>query len=341
MLGGAGGGADLDGGALELRGRAVQVRAIVNDAMPQALSQVRLKGRKLEDAALRRALEKHFTLAEGFGGENTQRVDDYFVSQWADGYSAAAGCDDRLIAEQELEAILPGESDAPQEWYDQYAAFLTELGIVPAKNTGYICRQTQRTGECVAALIPYEIQGLSTEYRHHLAHRDSLACESPTGQHIMDYPWAAFVFDRQGRLAKLELFTCEVASSKPLEGTPVSWKEAAESALAAVIAETVDQQRTLAGRTDYSEESFWQETLAQLSLATPMWAPNWNNECTPCWLVRYQLYGADTGALLRAASIAVDAATGKAAHAFGGEQVRREGLAFPGPLRYDDYSIKP
>lgn len=298
-------------GALELRGHTVELHAIVDDAMPQPLRQLQLKGRAIDAATFRAALEKYFILHPSFGGENSQITDDFFISQWADGYSAAIAYDDRLLTETEIERLFPVEDPALQALYARCKAFLAELNITASEHTGYICRQTQRMGECTVALLPYRSEGLSTEYRSQLVHRDSLThVRSSGGAHIMDQPWAAFVFDTQDRLVKAEVFTYTVVSVQPLKGTPISWEQAAESALGAVIATQTALRRSLAHQPDYDEAQFWRDYRVRLSRALPMLMPNWSSVCIFGWCIQFQLYDASDGTFLYADSVCVDALTG-------------------------------
>lgn len=67
------------------------------DAMPAQLQQITLTGRSLSLQAFHSALQAQFTLHPDFSLKNVQTVDDFYISAWADGCSALAGYDDRVI----------------------------------------------------------------------------------------------------------------------------------------------------------------------------------------------------------------------------------------------------
>lgn len=167
---------------------------------------------------LHQTLEKHFTLHPELSPKNSQAIDDFYISEWASGYSAVAGYDARVITNDEVEQLFPVEDPELRLLYEQCIAFLADLGITAAEDTGYICRQNQKGNDYIIALLPYQIEGLTTEYKNQIVNRDSLQYSSKTGQHIMDYPWADFVFDCEGQLLKVEMSSFQVSSSKVLNG---------------------------------------------------------------------------------------------------------------------------
>lgn len=277
------------------------------DAMPAQLQQITLTGRSLSLQAFHSALQAQFTLHPDFSLKNVQTVDDFYISAWADGCSALAGYDDRVITGGLQQ--LPEDDAQLSTLYGRCAAFLAELDIEAVQELGYICRRRQKGREVIIALLPYRIAGLATEYRNQLVNRDRLAYADVTAGHIMDAPWADFVFDSDGRLLKAELSLFRVAAAEPLEGQSIRWQQAADAVLAEVADAQVELQRQLGGRPEYDEAAFWAETRVELSHAAPMWMPNWRNECRPGWCVQYRLYDAATGELRCTAAYCADAVT--------------------------------
>lgn len=121
------------------------------------------------------------------------------------------------------------------------------------------------------------LDGLSTEYTNQLVPRDTQP-EGPRGvPHILDYPWAAFEFDPQGRLRHAALSPLRIVERIPLSGVPISREQAVESALAWWLRDTGTAPRL----PDEARE-------VRVLWALPMWMPNWANECLPDWCVRLE-----------------------------------------------------
>lgn len=300
-------------GELDYHGHIVSIRAIIKDMLPPTLQQIRLEGCAVSKEKFHQLLERHFMLRPEFSLRNAQTVDDFYISEWASGYSAMAGYDDRLITSTEVEKLFPVEDAELKNLYQQCVAFLAELNIAVAEDIGYICRQSQRSGDSVIALLPYQIEGLSTEYKNHIVSRDNPLRTGKQGTHIMDYPWADFVFDSQLRLVKTEASTFQVASVGALVGDAISWKEVAEKGLAAIIQTQTGLKRTVEGQTDYDEEQFWADFHVRLTKVTPMWMPDLTNRCLPGWAVQYQLYDSKTDDFLLAMTYCANVLTGEVA----------------------------
>lgn len=246
-------------GTLYFHGHTVSIHAIVHDALPSELFQIEVKGSSIKKNVLHQTLEKHFTLHPELSPKNSQVIDDFHISEWASGYSAVAGYDARLITNDEVEQLFPVEDPELRLLYEQCIAFLADFGITAAEDTGYICRQNQKGNDYIIALLPYQIEGLTTEYKNQIVNRDSLQYSSKTGQHIMDYPWADFVFDCEGQLLKVEMSSFQVSSSKVLNGQPISWEQAAENVLDAIIDTQVSLKKSLENKENYSENQFWMD----------------------------------------------------------------------------------
>lgn len=298
-------------GVLEIRGHIIDVHAIVDDAMPETLEQITLMGNAMTKRELYQALADHFLLHPDFRQRNSTLSNHAYICMWASGYSGIAGYDDQLITNCEVEQLVPVDDPELCRLYENCTSFLADYGITVTENTGYICQAEQRGEEFTIALLPYQIEGLSTEYKSMIVNREYLQPNSPTEQHILDYPWAEFVFDAQGRLVKAALTMAEAADSKALSGEAIPWEQAAENVLDAVIASYVDLNQLLEEQSDYDEDQFWQDYRVQLSRVLPMWMPDWYNVCQPGWCIQYQLYDAQTGDFLYAISFCANALTGE------------------------------
>ncbi len=301
-------------GTLDYHGHAVEIHAIVDDNMPSELMQIKLKGDLPKQSVIHRALQEHFKLHPDFSLRNCQRVDDFYCGEWATGFSGHYGNDFRLILLCEAEQLFPIEDPELRGVYGQCVDFLNDLGIDAAENCGYVSRSIQKDAEYIIALLPYQIEGLSTEYKNQIVHRSSLRHPGNMRNHIMDYPWADFVFDAEGQLVKAQMSMYEVVSSKPLSGKAVSWKEAALNVLDTVMYTRMYTKQTLEGQPNNYEDRFWAKYSAELSRVTPMWMPNWSNVCVPGWCIQYQLYDSESDEFVYAPVFCADALTGEVAY---------------------------
>lgn len=301
-------------GTLDIHGHIVDVHAIIQDTMPAELQQIKLKGRLIKKNVFHQTLQKYFTLHPEFNLKNYEPVDDFFFSEWATDYSAVSGYTKDLLDCCEVERLFPIEDPTLSSLYDQCIAVLADLGITATKNVGYIGHHERRGVDYIMALIPYQIEGLSTEYYNQIVSRDSLQYSNKTGMHIMDYPWADFVFDNDLQLVHVQMSSYQVASSKELSGSSISWEQAAVSVLDALIDTWIDTKKTLEHQPDYNEEQFWADYRVQLARALPMWMPNWSNVCVPGWCIQYQLYDSATGDFVYASSYCAQALTGEVAY---------------------------
>lgn len=93
------------------------------EAFPTPLARVRLSGLPVEDEDFLTALRAHFTLLPGF--DRVERVDDFFLSAWATGCSAAGGYDPRLRYEPSVS--FPIRDPLLKRLWDECAAFLGAL----------------------------------------------------------------------------------------------------------------------------------------------------------------------------------------------------------------------
>ncbi len=316
-------------GPLDYNGHTIPIHAIVNDTLPEQLQQITLKGRKVTQAAFEEALGHHFTLGENFGKTIGQDygfigIDDFYINAWT-----PEGCnkngDSNAYTRVNFDQIYPIEDDTLRTLYEECADFLVEMGYTAAMDAGYICRwnfderKMDEQGDYIIALVPFEIEGLATEFQNQIAHRTTLEKTKKTSGGIMDAPWADFVFDSDLNLIHARMSTYQIASSKPLKGEPISWEQAAISALEHIITSSIyDAQNftTLSGRAPdptYDEARFWEDFSVRLVRVLPMWMPNWSNICIPGWCIQYEVYRSDTGELLTTRPYGVDIFTGEVA----------------------------
>lgn len=314
-------------GTLDCNGHTVTIHALVHDELPEQLQQITLKGKKVTQAAFEEALGHHFTLAENFGKRNGKipgfdSFGDFYLSEWAPECSGIVGY--KSLTCYRLDTLHPVKDETLRTLYDQCAAFLEELGYTAALDAGYICRwnfdvrEMDAQGEHIIVLLPFEFEGLATEYESQIVNRSSLETTKKSSGSIMDYPWADFVFDSSLQLVNARMSTYQIGASKPLSGVPLSWEEAAQPALEYLVCQVVSgcQEMPYAFSEpdpSYDENRFWEDFSVKLVRALPMWMPNWSNVCMPGWCIQYELYRRDTGDLFTSFSFGVDIFTGEVA----------------------------
>lgn len=312
-------------GTLDYNGHPVTIHAIVNDTLPEQFQQIRLKGKRIKQATFMEALSHHFTLAEGFGtGTNYETVDDFFIRACAPNCSTLGAYSSDSICSCRIEQYFPIQDPVLSTVREQCVAFLEELGYKATENAGYVThsffdpeKNQGSGGNCIVVLLPYEIEGLSTEYKFHIADRSSLQTKAKSGTHIMDYPWAEFTFNSDLQLVKMKMATYEIASSSPMSGTPIPWQQAAEKVLEYFTLNEIDNiQIGLFGPSledpNYSEENFWEDYTVRITRVLPMWMPNWSNVCIPGWCIQCEISSEKMGRFY-ARSYCVDIFTGKLA----------------------------
>lgn len=300
-------------GTLDYCGHEVGIHAIVEDELPDTLHKVCIIGSGLKTKALMQALRQHFELHPAFRADNSQVYEKAFISIWADGFSNVAGYDAQSVSGCTVEELFPVADPVSQSIYERCIGFLQSMGIQTGEHTGYVRKVTQKGKEITIVLLPYRIDGLYTEYTNQIVHRDSMPKMGCPAPHLMDYPWADFVFDDRQRLVKLDLAALDAVSHEELPGAPIPWKQAAVNVLEAVVADRIGFERIIEGIAGYHEEQFWQQYRVQLSRVMPMWMPNWNNVCLPGWCVQFQLYDTATEQFVYAPVYCADMLTGEVA----------------------------
>jgi hypothetical protein len=299
------------------QGHEIEVNGFVQEWFPWPLQQVKIAGAPLEKQLLLSALEQHFRLAPGFHVQDS--VDDYYYPSGASGYKDNW----YFICQWLMDIDHSFRLDVPEirEAYDACMAFLSSVGIQGVYGAGYACyfsgfdivapedlaaHETTR----LRFLIPYDIAGLSTEYDMMIVNRSYVQPSDNTSRHIMDYPFAMFVFDETGALFVANLSSYRVSSAQPLEGRAISWTQAVAAALDSHI---IGHDFVLPGGENQPahDPQFFDKYHIRVVRVLPMWMPNWFNVCLPGWCVQVQLYDQATGAFIRPFSIAIDARTGE------------------------------
>ena len=314
-------------GTLDCNGHTVTIHALVHDELPEQLQQITLKGKKVTQAAFEEALGHHFTLAENFGKRNGEipgfnSYDDCWIDSWAPDNSNKVG--DQSVFDNPFDQLFPIQDAELQTVYDQCADFLAEMGYTAAKDAGYICRwnfderKMDEQGEHIIVKLPFEFEGLTTEYRNQIVHRSSLETSKKSSGGIMDFPWADFVFDSNLNLIHAQMATYQIASSKPLNGEPISWQEVAIPVIqrfADLMVNSFQNPPPSLGEPDpsYNEDRFWEDFSVTIVRVLPMWMPNWSNVCIPGWCIQYELYDRATGELFGHAECCADIFTGELA----------------------------
>ena len=308
-------------GNLVIREHDVRVHALVEDSMPDQLYQVQMTGSRIAKKDFWQALQNHFALHPEMTLQNVEAISNWYISvQAGNGGSVPTLA---LEANQiEIQKLCPITDLALLRIYDACVSCLEALGISSAPN-GFILRQdktywgtTSRAASgnseyYTSVLIPYLIEGVSTEYRFHIVNRDRMKQTRKSGEQIMDAPYACFLFDDQDRLVKAEISTLKVDTVKDAGQEHISWTEAAGNALAAVLDDRIEERRNLHGDPNYNEECFWQEERVEISRVVPMWMPNRASFCTPGWCIQFQFYDGDTGEYRYGTIKCVNAVTGE------------------------------
>lgn len=300
-------------GTLDYQGHSIGIHAIVQEELPEELCRITITGRPIKNKEIMQALGQHFELHPAFEAGDSMNYDNTLTSMWTDGYSRMAAYDARCFTEREAEDLFPITDPELEYIYASCLSFLESLDITAVANTGYVCRKHQYGCDTTIVLLPYRISGLFTEYMNQIVNRRSQPPAGKAALHILDYPWAAFAFDEQHRLVKLELATLQATGDERLTGQPIPWQQAAEGVLDAFVEDRISMRRDIHGFTDYDEEQFWKHNRVQISRVMPMWMPNNNNVCLPGWCIQLQLYDAEIGTFLSAYSYCADLFTGEVA----------------------------
>ncbi len=296
--------------------QSIQVHAIIDDEFPMPLQCIKIGGLKElpSKEKMKSVILSHFTVTDGF------HFDDR--SAFIDNYSYGVGSvrpvflrlyDPHLIAHQPLSQVFPIQDATLAGLYQSCLDFLEEMNIAVTPYVGYASYVEE---QYAVILIPYQIEGLSTEYDNQLVDRDRLRYSEDYSRHIMDYPWAAFAFTPDGKLSNIDLSLFEPVWIKEMKGTPISWQEAAEHVLTDMLTE---HRVSTNAKCDWDKQSldadefeayFFQTYTVKLVRVLPMWLPDWENVCAPGWCIRYELYDRETGKFIQSVDRCVHAVTG-------------------------------
>ena len=300
--------------------RVIQVHAMIDDQFPTPLKQIEIVKKQIPDTTIETALRAHFTLIDGFD----------FTKPWFDGYLYRAGgaspriplCDFRVFNEHEFGEFFPIQDETLAQVNEQCRAFLEDVGYIATPSVGYIYYTPEfarpEGGETyIFALVPYQLAGLSTEYKCNIVTRDRIELSDVTGLSILEYPWAAFTLTTDCRLIRLDMSCYEIGWEKSWPGNPISWQEAiveiVEDMLTShpVPIKTEEAAAAAYLEAESYEQFFFDHYTATVVRVLPMWLPNWGNVCIPGWCVRMEFHDKATGEFLAAIDRCVVATTGE------------------------------
>jgi len=297
--------------------QSIEVHAIIDDEFPMPLQRMRIGGMKElpSKAKMKSVILSHFTVVDSF------RFDDRYA--FIDNFYYEAGSvrpvflllyDPELVDRQPLSQVFPIQDATLAGFYQSCLDFLEEMNIAVTPHVGYASYVEE---QYAVILIPYQMEGLSTEYDNHIVTRDRVRYVEDDSRHIMDYPWAAFAFTPDGKLNNIEMSLFEPVWVKEMKGTPIPWQEAAEHVLTDMLTEhrvftkaKADWDKRSLDADDF-EAYFFQTYTVKLVRVLPMWLPDWENVCVPGWCIRYELYDRETGEFIQSVDRCVHAVTGK------------------------------
>ncbi len=297
--------------------QSIQVHAIIDDEFPLPLQRIKIRG--LKELPSKKKMESiilsHFTVVEDF------RFDNPYA--FFENYSYGTGgiqpvflltYNSDLISYYPLSQFFQIQDVVLAELYQSCLDFLGDLNIVTTSHVGYASYVEE---QYTVILIPYQIEGLSTEYKNNLVNRNRVHYIESYERSIMDYPWAAFAFTPDEKLINISVSLFEVEWKKEMEGTPISWSKAAECVLTDMLTEhRVSTKAKCDGDkqsldVDDFEDYFFKTYTIKLVRVLPMWLPDWENVCVPGWCIRYELYDRETGEFIQSVDRCVHAVTGK------------------------------
>lgn len=295
----------------------IQIHAIIDDEFPMPLQRIKIEGVKElpSKEKMKSVILSHFSVVEDFQFNNPHVFfEDYFYSTGGVQPIFVTSYDVNLIYLQPISQVFPIQDAALAGLYQNCLDFLREMNISVTSHIGYASYIEE---QYAVILIPYQIEGLSTEYENGLVVRDRVHYVENDSRHIMDYPWAAFAFTPDGKLIRMTVSMFDIAWKKEMKGTPIPWKEAAERVLTDLLTEhrvgiraKRDWEQLSLDAEDY-EAYFFQTYTVKLVRVLPMWLPDWENVCVPGWCIRYELYDRETGEFIQSVDRCVHAVTGK------------------------------
>lgn len=291
-------------------GHAMMIDAIAALDYPLPLQEIALKGAGLDPGQVFDALGTHFDLHPAFQLNNHEK---YYLSYGANSLKDNYGYTPDPYFHVPIDQIFPVLDPVLTELSEQCLTFLNAVGIQGNPDAGFACyfsgrdiipasQFEQGKDYRLRILIPYDIEGLSMEYRNMLVPRG----ETNAAGHILDYPFAVFAFDDQLQLITVQISCFAVTGKREIGGSPISWQKAIETAMDTVMEKNPSRK----GRTvDEYRDAYFSQYSVRVARILPMWLPDWGNALRPGWCVQFHLYDRSTGEFLLAYDIAVDAAT--------------------------------
>ncbi len=217
--------------------QSIQVHAIIDDEFPMPLQRIKIGGLKElpSKEKMKSIILSHFAVVEDFHFDNPYAFfDNYSYDASGVWPMSLPSYDWHLVKHHSLSEFFPIRDVVLAGLYQSCLDFLKEMNISVTSHVGYASYIQE---QYAVILIPYQIEGLSTEYDNHLVDRDQVHYAEDYSRHIMDYPWAHFVFTPDGKLSSISVGMFEVEWKKEMEGTPISWQEAVECVLTDMLIE--------------------------------------------------------------------------------------------------------
>jgi hypothetical protein len=295
---------------LEYYGHTIVIDAAATLDYPLPLQEITIKGAGLDPEQVFDVLRLQFDLHPAFQLDNHEA---FYLSYGANMIKDNYGYTSDPYFHAPINQYFPVLDLVLTDLSERCFAFLNAIGIQGNRNDGFACYFSGRDiipasqfklgkDHRLRILIPYDIEGLSTEYRSMLAPRG----DTNTVGHILDYPFAVFAFDDQSQLITAQISCYAVTGRQEIDGSPISWQKAVEAAMDTVIEKNPSRKGRAVG--EYRDAYFSQYNV-RVARVLPMWLPDWGDTLRPGWCVQFHLYNRLTGEFLLAYDIAVDAVT--------------------------------
>ncbi len=291
------------------KGHIVHVQSENVQAFPLPLKQIKLGAGKPKNKTILQTLEENLKVHPSFkAGTNNEK--------WFFEYDAIPTAYPGVLETflwMEKSKMFPIKNQQIDSMYEACLNYLNALGIKGTRNTGVagffkgneiqmIKEGESIEGLCLAILIPYDVDGLSTNYP--LCDRGSVPGED-TSKYIMDFPYAEFLFDDAMQLTHLRMPFYKIVDEEIIEGTPIAWQEALSNALdewlrglANSEKRTEDENHKITDEeVDAYVKNFFETQDLRITHIIPMWRADWYNICQPGWCIQIQVYDKITGAL--------------------------------------------
>lgn len=303
---------------LDYYGYDIPVHVMDDLNFPLPLYKIQLKGADLNVDEVSAALKMQFDLHPKF--ECTGKASHY-IEFGVNGLKDNYGYTTEPFYKVDFNQLFPIKNPDLVECYNKCLQFLNSIGIKGKINVGYACCFLGREiisfsqigdneDQRIRILIPYDIDGLSTEYRNLLVNRNKVSSTYDSSVHILDYPFSVFVFNTNYQLLGVSLGCYMKSEEMRIDGLPITWMQAVTSALDYVM----DNNPSRAGDSiEAYRDTYFSEYAVCVSRIFPLWLPDWGNNLWPGWCVQIHLYNSTDGSFLLAYELAVNALTGQVA----------------------------